>query len=90
MDLDVLIPSNPERQSAKLNSDNIIKRRESLSKQPLRSPQKNEYVPSSYTPQTTSKDETLASHHPPSRSLSNSSGSSNGKYTFGKYLKLDK
>lgn len=60
-----------------------------MSKPPIKSPKKQDYVPSAYTPQTSSKDETLASH-PPSRSNSNSSSGSQGKYMFGKYLKLDK
>lgn len=90
VDLDVLIPSNPEKHSMKLHTDNIVKRRESLGKPPLKSPQQKDYVPSAYTPQTTSKDDTLSSNHPPSRSLSNSTNNSRGKYIFGKYLKLDK
>lgn len=74
----------------KLNSDNIVKRRDSLGKPPLKSAQKNDYVPSAFTPQSSSKDETLSSNHPPSRSPSNSTNNSRGKYIFGKYLKLDK
>lgn len=89
VDLDVLIPTNPEK-IIKPNSDSIVKRRESLNKPPTKSGSKNEYVPSAFTPQTTSKEESLSAQYPPSRSLSNSTGNSRGKYIFGKYLKLDK
>lgn len=55
MDLDALIPSNPERHGAKINNDNVAKRRDSLGKPPLKSQNKQDYVPSAFTPQTSTK-----------------------------------
>lgn len=55
MDLDALIPSNPERHRAQINNDNVAKRRDSLGKPPLKSQSKQDYVPSAFTPQGLSK-----------------------------------